>query len=85
MFLGYGLLVFPTDEYAGNHLMYVLFSVIITGMFIFNYGQYLLGWEGSHFDHILTRKVDFSDYYKSKYLLCASVSGSARLQSIPYA
>ncbi|HAW20995.1 MAG TPA: hypothetical protein DCX14_12505 [Flavobacteriales bacterium] len=85
MFLGYGLLVFPTDEYAGNHLMYVLFSVIITGMFILNYGQYLLGWEGSHFDHILTRKVDFSDYYKSKFLLFAIVSGSAMLLSIPYA
>lgn len=85
LFLGYGLLVFPNEEYAGNYLMYVLFSIIITGMFMLNYGQYLLGWEGSHFDHILTRNVSFKDYYLSKYLLFAIVSASAMILSIPYA
>ncbi|GAB5538862.1 MAG: DUF5687 family protein [Salibacteraceae bacterium] len=85
LFLGYGLLVFPMEEYMGNYLMYALFSIIITGMFILNYGQYLLGWEGSHFDHILTRKVSFEDYYLSKFLLFTIVSGVAMLLSIPYA
>lgn len=85
LFLGYGLLVFPNEEYAGNYLMYVLFSIIITGMFMLNYGQYLLGWEGNHFDHILTRNVSFKDYYWSKYLLFAIVSAGAMILSIPYA
>lgn len=85
LFLGYGLLVFPNPEYSGNYLMYVLFSIIITGMFILNYGQYLLGWEGSHFDHVLTRKVTFEDYYLSKFLLFALVSAAAMVLAIPYA
>jgi hypothetical protein len=85
LFLGYGLLVFPTDEYSGNYLMDILFSVIITGMFMLNYGQYLLGWEGMHFDHILTRKVSFKDYYMSKFMLFTIVSGAAMILSIPYA
>ncbi len=85
LFLFYGLLVFPMEEYSGNYLMYVLFSIIITGMFMLNYGQYLLGWEGTHFDHILTRKFSFEDYYLSKFMLFAIVSGGAMLLSIPYA
>lgn len=85
LFLAYGLLIFPQEEYAGNYLMYIMFSVIITGMFMMNYGQYLLGWEGSHFDHVLSRNVSFSDYYLSKFLLFAIVSTAAMLLSVPYA
>ncbi|NQV53860.1 MAG: hypothetical protein HQ500_11795 [Flavobacteriales bacterium] len=85
LFLGYGLFVFPQSEYAGNYLMYILFSIIITGMFMLNYGQYLLGWEGTHFDHVLTRNVSFKDYYMSKFLLFAIVSGAAMILSTPYA
>ncbi|MEQ9188365.1 MAG: DUF5687 family protein [Cryomorphaceae bacterium] len=85
LFLGYGLIVFPQAEYAGNYLMYILFSIIITGMFMLNYGQYLLGWEGTHFDHILTRNISFEHYYKSKFLLFAIVSGVAMVLSTPYA
>jgi hypothetical protein len=84
LFLGYGLFVFPNPQYAGSYYMYILFSIIITGMFMMNYGQYLLGWEGSHFDHILTRNVSFEDYYLSKFLLFAIVSGAAMVLSLPY-
>ncbi|MEX2595547.1 MAG: DUF5687 family protein, partial [Salibacteraceae bacterium] len=84
LFLAYGLIVFPNPEYDGNYLMYTIFSIIITGMFLMNYGQYLLGWEGSHFDHILTRNVSFYDYYMSKFLLFAMVSAAAMILSIPY-
>lgn len=85
LFLGYGLLVFTNPEYQGNYLMYILFSIIITGMFTLNYGQYLLGWEGSHFDHILTRNVRFEDYYMGKFLLFTVVSLTAMILSTPYA
>lgn len=85
LFLAYGLLVFPNPQYQGNYFMYILFSIIITGMFLMNYGQYLLGWEGTHFDHILSRNVSFYDYYMSKFLLFALVSGGAMILSIPYA
>ncbi len=84
LFLAYGLLVFPNPQYDGNYYMYILFSIIITGMFMMNYGQYLLGWEGSHFDHILARNVSFRDYYMSKFLLFAIVSAAAMILGIPY-
>lgn len=84
LFLGYGLIVFPNPQYDGNHLMYMLFSIIITGMFTMNYGQYLLGWEGSHFDHILSRNVSYRDYYASKMVVFALVSTACMLLAIPY-
>lgn len=84
LFLGYGLFVFPNPEFQGQPLMHMLFSIIITGMFTLNYGQYLLGWEGSHFDHILTRNVSYRDYYASKLVVFALVSTTCMILAIPY-
>lgn len=85
LFLGYGLLVFPNEEFQGSYLVYVLFSIIITGMFMMNYGQYLLGWDGSHFDHVLTRGVSFEDYYMGKFVMMTIVSATSMILSTPYA
>lgn len=85
LFLGYGLMVFPQEEYQGNGFMYMTFSIIITGMFTLNYGQYLLGWESGHFDHILSRNVSYYQFYRSKFLLFALVSTVCMILSIPYA
>lgn len=84
LFLGYGLIVFPMEQYQGNYLMYMIFSIIITGMFVLNYGQYLLGWEGAHFDHILTRNVSFRDFYMSKFVVFAIITTGCMVLSIPY-
>lgn len=85
LFLFYGLLVFPQDVYEDNYLMYLLFSMIITGMFTLNYGQYLLGWEAGHFDHVLTRNISYKQFYQSKFLLFALISTVCMILSIPYA
>lgn len=84
LFLGYGLLIFTQEETPMKVYAYIMFAIIITGMFILNYGQYLLGWDGGHFDHILTRRVSFEEYYLSKYLMFAIVSVVCMLLSIPY-
>lgn len=84
LFLGYGLVIFPMEQYQGNYLMYMIFSILITGMFVLNYGQYLLGWEGTHFDHILTRNVSFRDFYGSKFVVFAIITTVCMILSIPY-
>jgi hypothetical protein len=84
LFLGYGLLIFTQEETPMKVYAYIMFAIIITGMFILNYGQYLLGWDGGHFDHVLTRRVSFEQYYLSKYLMFALVSTGCMLLSIPY-
>ncbi len=85
LFLGYGLLIFPQKDFQSNDLMHMIFSIIITGMFTLNYGQYLLGWEAAHFDHILSRNVSPMQFFKSKFLLFALVSTACMVCSIPYA
>jgi hypothetical protein len=84
LFLGYGLIIFTQDETPMKIYAYIMFAIIITGMFILNYGQYLLGWDGSHFDHILTRRVSFEQYYLSKYMIFAVVGTVCMILSIPY-
>lgn len=84
LFLFYGLLIFTNPENEGSYLLYILFAIIIVGMFTLNYGQYLLGWEGSHFDQILTRGVDFKTLYRSKFYLLALVSTVCLVLATPY-
>jgi len=84
LFLGYGLFVFPNPEFQGNYMMYMMFSIIITGMFILNYGQYLMGWDGAYFDHILTRSTTLETYYHSKFIVFALVSTVSMILAIPY-
>jgi hypothetical protein len=84
LFLAYGLLIFPQPQLQDLVFMKVLVSILMTGMFIMNYGQFLLSWEGGFFDHILTRNVRYRDYYKGKLMLFALVTLVCLILCIPY-
>jgi hypothetical protein len=50
-------------------LMLVYIGIFLTGVLIFSYGQFLLGWEGGYFDLLLSRDIDFRKYFYAKYFL----------------
>jgi len=41
-------------------------GIIIVGMFLIAYGQFILGWESSYFDSILSNPVDYKNYFNAK-------------------
>jgi hypothetical protein len=58
-------------------------GIMGTGMVAINYGQFLFGWQGEHFDFTLTRPVSLRMFVESKYWLLAAVTGLSFLVSIP--
>jgi hypothetical protein len=82
-FLLYGLLFYTNKMYGEGWKVFC--GQFMTGIFIINYGQFMYGWQGSHFDGILVSKVKFTDFLKAKYLLFTAVSTAAFFLTLPYA
>ncbi|MGN8068259.1 DUF5687 family protein [Mucilaginibacter sp. SG564] len=81
-FMFYGL-IFYTNKSLGQG-WYLFAGMYMTGAFVVNYGQFMFGWQASHFDGILVSKINFSDFVKAKYLLFTTVSAISFVLTIPY-
>ncbi|MEO8887049.1 MAG: DUF5687 family protein [Mucilaginibacter sp.] len=81
-FLFYGL-IFYTNPRMGE-LARIFVGMFMTGIFIINYGQFMYGWQATHFDGLMVSKVTFTDFLKAKYLLFTTVSTAAFLLTLPY-
>lgn len=83
MFLFYGLLFYTNKMYSDGWKVFC--GQFMTGIFIINYGQFMYGWQASHFDGILVSKIKFTDFVKGKYILFTGVSTVAFILTLPYA
>ena len=72
--LFYGLMFYPAYVKTDNVSALFLFALLITGVFIFNYGTFLFAWQSSHFDIIISSKISLKEYIKSKFTLFIIVS-----------
>jgi hypothetical protein len=59
-------------------------GVFISGGFMMSYGQFLVAWEGSYFDAILTKNINFEEYFKAKYLILAIPTVISFILTTPY-
>lgn len=69
--LFFGLYFYLNPDFEGQASWYLFCGIFMTGMFLINYGQFLIGWEGAYFDGILTRSYSLMDFFKAKFLLMA--------------
>jgi hypothetical protein len=85
-FLLYGLIFYTNDKYMGDDFSGILLfvGIFITGIFMINYGQLLLSWQGGHYDFTLTRPVSMRQYVESKYWLLTSVTIVCFVLTTPY-
>lgn len=67
--LFYGFIFYPQYLRTGNFTVLFLFALLITGMFITNYGQFLFAWQSSHFDGMMSYNINMKQYIKAKFLL----------------
>lgn len=84
IFLLYGLIFYPNPELYGQNGWLIFVGVFMTGGITLIYGQYLLSWESSYFDGILSHIDDFNLYFKAKYNLLVFSTVLAFLITIPY-
>ena len=70
LFLCYGFFFYRMPLINNNEFGKMLFAaVFMTGIFISVYGQFMYAWQSSHFDGLLTNKVNLKDFIKAKFLL----------------
>jgi len=86
IFLAYGLLFYPDymddDGMPGGLLIFL--GVFITGIFIMQYGQFLMSWNSNFFDFFVANPITTEDYIASKYYLLSGVSVICYLLAVPY-
>jgi hypothetical protein len=60
-------------------------GIIIVGIFLLAYGQFMLGWESSHFDSILSNPINYEKYFKAKLYIMVISCLLFYVTTLPYA
>ena len=68
-FLFYGFIFYPNKAYQDGFVMYIFVGIMMTGMFMFNYGQFMPSWQSGHFDALLTKRISPYQFYQAKFWL----------------
>lgn len=68
-FLFYGVFIYSSDYYGSNNIMHLLVGILITGIFIINFGQFIPAWDSSYFPLLRTQPILVKDYLAAKVLL----------------
>lgn len=79
----YGL-AFYNKQIAQNIDVLLFINGFILSVFLLNYGQFLFGWQGQHFDLFLTRTIGFEKFVEGKYRILVAFTMLAFLLNLPY-
>jgi len=83
-FLLYGMVFYPQELYMQKTSMLVFVGIFVTGGFLIAYGQYIMAWESTHFDFILSSNISMYQFFKAKYLLMVIPTVILYFFTIPY-
>jgi len=83
-FLFYGFIFYPNKAYQDGFVMYIFVGIIMTGMFMFNYGQFMPSWQSGHFDALLTKQISPYQFYQAKFWFFIPIIFIAFLLTLPY-
>ena len=83
-FLFYGLLFYRNESYLEGFSFLIFVGIILSGMPMFNYGQFLPGWQSAHFDGLLTLRISPYQFYRAKYWMMVPVMLLAYILTLPY-
>jgi hypothetical protein len=84
LFILYGLMFYPNPVYKNNIGWLVFVGIVVTGMTMLSYGNYIVAWESKFFDGILTREGSLLDYFRAKYYMLVSFCIASYIITTPY-
>jgi len=85
LILSYGFIFYPNKLYQEGFGMFLFAGIMMTGMFMFNYGQFVPSWQSGHFDALLTKQISPYQFYLAKFWFFVPTSLVAFLVTLPYA
>lgn len=83
-FLLYGLLFYTNPIYAKSSGMLFFVAMFITGLLMFMYGQWVVSWDSSHFDSLMTRNIPIRTYLDANYYLLLAFNILCFVITTPY-
>ncbi|QCR24449.1 DUF5687 family protein [Pontibacter sp. SGAir0037] len=85
LFIFYGLIFYNNPVFLDGFAMLIFVGIFTTGMFMFNYGQFIPSWQSAHFDALLSRRISPYQFYQAKFWFFVPVTFVAFLLTLPYA
>jgi len=83
-FLLYGLLFYTNPIYAKSSGMLFFVAMFITGLLMFMYGQWVVSWDSTHFDSLMTRNIPIRTYMDANYYLLLAFNVLCFVLTTPY-
>lgn len=68
LFLFYGFILFNKQSYE-NPSIEILAGIIISGGFLFTFGQFVPSWDSAYYPLLMTQNTSYRDYINSKWAL----------------
>ncbi len=84
LFILFYPLIFYTNPDLNSDYWKVFIGVFVSGIFMINYGQFMIAWESAGFDGLLTRNVPQYEYFQAKLWILAGSCVILFILSIPY-
>lgn len=84
LFMFYGLLFYTNKLYLNNYGMLFFAAMFITGFLMLMFGQWVISWDSSHFDTIMTKNIPVRTYLNANYYLLISFNIICFILTTPY-
>ena len=84
LFLFYGLFFYTSKTNANNNAMLFFAAMFITGFLMLMLGQWVISWDSSYFDSIMTKNIPIRSYMNSNYFLLLGFNVISFVLTTPY-
>jgi hypothetical protein len=82
VFLLYGLLFYTNEHYGSGMLFFC--AIFITGLATFLFGQWLVSWNSTHFDSLMTKNLPVRSYFTAHLYLMLAGNILCFILTMPY-
>ncbi|NHF59113.1 hypothetical protein FK220_007165 [Flavobacteriaceae bacterium TP-CH-4] len=80
----YGLIFYSIEDFGLNSVIMVVVGILMTGIFLMNFGQFIPAWDSAYFSMIMSQNIPLRKYLEAKAGLIALSVVVMFLLSIPY-
>lgn len=84
IFLLYGLMIYTNPKHDEVSFLYVVVGIMMSGIFMINFGQFIPSWDSGYFGMILSQNIPFRKYLDSKVGLMSFSVIVLALLTTPY-
>ncbi|SEA20605.1 hypothetical protein SAMN05443667_102319 [Flavobacterium gillisiae] len=84
IFLAYGLMIYTNPTYKDTPAFSVLVGILMTGVFMINYGQFVPSWDSNYYGMMMSQNIPMKQYLASKAGLMSVSVVILAILSTPY-